>query len=52
MPFATGDTTAVDVTMVNAGRDYRCRVGGPFACQGVSRDDNRRFEYTLRTVAP
>ncbi|QIK66142.1 hypothetical protein G7072_07120 [Nocardioides sp. HDW12B] len=52
VPFATGDTTAVDVTLVNAGRDYRCRVRGPFACQGFSRDENRRFDYALRLVAP
>lgn len=50
LPFATGDTARVDVTLVNAGRDYRCNVGGRFACQGTSRDDNRRFLYALRPL--
>lgn len=51
VPFAFG-SKRVDITLVNAGRSYTCWVNGAFSCRGTSRDNDRRFAYSLRLVAP
>jgi hypothetical protein len=48
--FSSENTKAVYVAAVNASTRYDCRQDAPFACQGVSRDDGRRFDLVVRPV--
>ena len=48
VPFSSRRVKDVSVTPVNASTRYRCRRGTNYACEGVSRDDGRRFTLRLR----
>ncbi|GAA4682472.1 MXAN_6640 family putative metalloprotease [Nocardioides nanhaiensis] len=50
VPFTAGQVKHVELTMVNAGTQYRCFVRGPSSCQGVSRNDDVLERFTLQVV--
>ena len=41
--FGSSGVRYVEVTLVNAGTRYDCWTGGPYSCQGNSKDDGRKL---------
>ncbi len=50
VPFGSHSVSRVEVTMANAGIDYRCWQGTDFSCQGRSRDDDRSIKIRAQAV--
>jgi hypothetical protein len=48
--FGSKSVSRVEVTMANAGIDYRCWQGTTFSCQGRSRDDDRSIKIRAQAV--
>ena len=48
--FGSHSVSRVEVTMANAGIDYRCWQGTAFSCQGRSRDDDRTIKIRAHAV--
>jgi hypothetical protein len=46
VPFGHAKIAAVVLVLTNAGNDYTCNRGSPFACAGIPLDDNLTFRYT------
>lgn len=46
--FTRGEVKWVELTLVNASDNYRCRVGGNFSCEGRSKDDNALARVNAR----
>ncbi len=46
VPFSVREVKYVELTLANAGTNYRCFIGGPYSCQGSSRNDD--VEETFR----
>ena len=40
VPFSASEVKYVELTLANAGTNYRCFVGGPYSCQGSSKNDD------------
>lgn len=47
LPFSSRSVRHIELTLANAGTRYRCFVGGPYSCQGVSKDDNVRETFRV-----
>ncbi len=50
LPFSAKKVKYVELTLANAGTQYRCFKGGPYSCQGFSRNDNAREGFRLQVV--
>ncbi|MEP9362073.1 MXAN_6640 family putative metalloprotease [Nocardioides sp. CN2-186] len=50
VPFGTRSVSRVEVTMANAGIDYKCWQGTNFSCQGRSRDNDRTIKIRAQAV--
>ncbi|MGB0099782.1 MAG: hypothetical protein WBP61_05820, partial [Nocardioides sp.] len=51
VPFGSSKVKYVEVTLTNGGARYRCWKGGPWSCQGNSRDDGRQLRFKARAVS-
>jgi hypothetical protein len=40
VPFSVREVKYVELTLANAGTNYRCFNGGPYSCQGSSKNDD------------
>ena len=48
--FGSSGVKYVEVTLVNAGTRYSCWNGGPFSCQGTSKDDGRKLQVRAQVT--
>jgi hypothetical protein len=49
LPFSAARVSQVTITLANASTRFRCDTGGPYSCQGTSRD--ARPSFAVRLVA-
>ena len=49
-PFSSAKIAAVAVVFANVSTRFRCGKGTDFACQGVSRDDRKKFTVVAKAV--
>ena len=50
LPFSAKKIKYVELTLVNAGTQYRCFKGGPYSCRGFSRNDDTNEAFRLQVV--
>ncbi|MDQ4055566.1 MAG: hypothetical protein M3237_23135, partial [Actinomycetota bacterium] len=45
LPFSARTVKYIELTLANAGTNYACFNGGPYSCQGTSKNDNVKETY-------
>lgn len=50
LPFSSRRVKAVMVTVANVSTRFKCKKGTPYACAGLSRDDDKRFKVRVKAV--
>lgn len=45
LPFSAGKVKYIELTLANAGTSYTCFNGGPYSCQGSSKNDNAKVTF-------
>ena len=48
--FSASTVKYVELTLVNAGTNYTCFNGGPYSCQGTSKNENVVERYRVSVV--
>ncbi len=48
--FSASKVKYVELTLANAGTNYRCFIGGPYSCQGSSKNDNVTEAYRASVI--
>jgi len=50
VPFSSGEVKYVELTLANAGTNYSCWNGGPYSCQGVSKNENVKEAFRVSVL--
>jgi hypothetical protein len=50
LPFSVRKVKHVELTLANAGTNYACYNGGPYSCQGASRNDDTKETFRATVI--